>query len=158
MKGVHIVRGHGKEYCYAWRGGPRIMSKMGTKAFDAELGRAKATPKSQRAEYKTPLKEPNIGNRIQLDSDKNPDLTHLYRHYGFDGKLLYVGITKSTLGRWGEHTRRGDRRSIWTDEVALITVDHYPTREDAEAAEAAVILAERPTFNRVVRIAKKLAA
>jgi hypothetical protein len=77
MKGVHIVRGHGKEYCYAWRGGPRIMSKMGT---------------------------------------------------------------------------------IWTDEVALITVDHYPTREDAEAAEAAVILAERPTFNRVVRIAKKLAA
>jgi hypothetical protein len=157
MKGVHIVRGIGKDYCYAWRGGPRVNAKIGSKAFFAELEYARATPKPQRAENKTPPKEPNVTDRLRLDPDKHPGLTHLYRHYGFDGKVLYVGITRSALGRWGEHLRRGNRSS-WIDEVAVITVDHYSTRAEAEDAEAAIVLAERPVFNRVVRIGRRKAA
>jgi hypothetical protein len=153
-KGVHEVRMHGKVYYYAWRGGPRIRAAFGTPEFDQELAHAKATPKSHRAEHKAPPGAPKVGNRLQLDRAKNPDLTHLYRHYGFDGKLLYVGVTRSTPTRWLEH----NKRSTWVDEVAVITVDHYPTREAAEDAEAAAILAERPLFNRVVRIGQKLAA
>lgn len=37
IKGIHIVRSKGREYAYAWRGGPRLMSEPGTDAFVQEL-------------------------------------------------------------------------------------------------------------------------
>jgi len=37
IKGVHIVRSKGREYVYAWRGGPRLLSEPGTEAFVQEL-------------------------------------------------------------------------------------------------------------------------
>ena len=33
LKGIHTVRGKGRTYYYAWRGGPRINEKPGTPAF-----------------------------------------------------------------------------------------------------------------------------
>lgn len=33
LKRLHIVRSKGKEYCYAWRGGPRINAERGTPEF-----------------------------------------------------------------------------------------------------------------------------
>ena len=77
-----------------------------------------------------------------------PGLTHLYRHYDFDGKLLYVGVSNNVIGRWATHKSKNP----WADQVAVITVDHYPTREAAENAEADAILAERPRFNNHVRL------
>lgn len=37
IKGIHVVRSKGREYVYAWRGGPRLTSEPGTDAFVQEL-------------------------------------------------------------------------------------------------------------------------
>lgn len=43
IKGVHIVRSKGREYVYAWRGGPRLQSAPGTDAFVQELAELTAS-------------------------------------------------------------------------------------------------------------------
>lgn len=43
LKGVHRVRVKGREYCYAWRGGPRLKATYGSPAFVAELHAAQAS-------------------------------------------------------------------------------------------------------------------
>jgi Arm DNA-binding domain len=86
--------------------------------------------------------------RLMLTRGEAPGLTHLYRHYDFDGKLLYVGVSHNTIDRWTSHKRKAS----WVDLIATIRIDHYPTREAAEDAEADAILAERPRFNSQVRI------
>lgn len=92
--------------------------------------------------------EPPSRVRKALTRIEAPNLVHLYRHYGFDGKLLYVGVAKNTLRRWNDHGGVAE----WADLVATITVDHYPTRGEAEAAENAAILAEKPRFNSRVHL------
>lgn len=87
--------------------------------------------------------EPPKRLRQRLTRAEAPGLIHLYRHYDFAGKLLYVGVAKNTLRRWNGH----QRAAMWADLVAVITIDHYPTQEEAEAAENAAILAEKPRFN-----------
>ena len=91
-----------------------------------------------------------IGNppRKALTRAEAPDLTHLYRHYDFDGRLLYVGVSNNVIARWTRHKRQAP----WIDLVANIRIDHYATREEAEDAEAVAILAEKPRFNGNVRI------
>ncbi|KAK0361054.1 hypothetical protein LTR94_024851 [Friedmanniomyces endolithicus] len=41
IKGVHVVQAKGREYIYAWRGGPRLRSEPGTEAFVQELAEAR---------------------------------------------------------------------------------------------------------------------
>jgi integrase len=43
IKGVHIVRSKGREYVYAWRGGPRLQTAPGTDAFVQELAELTAS-------------------------------------------------------------------------------------------------------------------
>jgi integrase len=40
LKGLHIVRSKGREYIYAWRGGPRVKGIPGTPEFQANYNRA----------------------------------------------------------------------------------------------------------------------
>jgi hypothetical protein len=101
-------------------------------------------PAAQRAQIVERLRT----KRKRLIRDEAPDLTHLYRHYDFDGKLLYVGVSNNVLGRWDGHKHK----ATWADQVAVITVDHYPTREEAEDAEANAIITEKPRFNGHVMI------
>jgi hypothetical protein len=61
------------------------------------------------------------------------------RHYDHAGKQLYVGLSGDSVGRWMMHKRK----SPWVDDVAIMTVDHYPTKEAALDAEAEAILTER---------------
>jgi hypothetical protein len=68
----------------------------------------------------------------------------LYRHFAADGTLLYVGISNNHVNRLSAH--RTD--SAWFPLIASITIEHFPTRADAERAEVAAILRERPIFNR----------
>jgi len=54
IKGVHIVRSKGREYVYAWRGGPRLTSAPGTEAFVqelAELRRGRADPDKSKLRF-----------------------------------------------------------------------------------------------------------
>lgn len=71
--------------------------------------------------------------------------TALYRLYGQDGVLLYVGITKNIRVRFAHHARNKD----WWPQVdrgrtRIVWLDDRPT---AEAAELEAIRDERPVHN-----------
>lgn len=70
-------------------------------------------------------------------------MTELYRHFDANRRLLYVGVSLSTL----ERLRRHKRSSHWFAEVVYITIERFETRELALAAEKAAVKAERPRFN-----------
>jgi predicted GIY-YIG superfamily endonuclease len=67
--------------------------------------------------------------------------THLYRHYNSDNELLYVGISVDAVSRLKRHS------SEWKWTVARSEIAMFPTREEASAAEAEAIRAERPKYN-----------
>jgi predicted GIY-YIG superfamily endonuclease len=67
----------------------------------------------------------------------------LYRLYGTDGTLLYVGITFDPGTRFWQHGARKE----WWPEVTRNTVVWHRSRYEAHRAEAAAIEAERPLYN-----------
>jgi hypothetical protein len=72
-------------------------------------------------------------------------VTTLYRFYDEFGVLLYVGVTSVGPSRWSEHEKNRE----WWERVARVTVEQFPDRATAMAAEKAAILAEHPLFNTV---------
>lgn len=69
--------------------------------------------------------------------------TALYRHFDADGALLYVGISLNSIKRTMQH-RSGAR---WFEQIARITIEWLPSREEAEQAERNAIRSERPANN-----------
>lgn len=69
--------------------------------------------------------------------------TALYRIRGEAAVLLYIGITNSPAIRWNAH----QQAQPWWDELRSLTVEWHETRDEAEAAEKAAILAEQPKYN-----------
>ena len=67
----------------------------------------------------------------------------VYRHYGIDGQLLYVGTTITAFGR----LRRHIDTSRWKAEIAQVEITHYATKEEARDAEKHAIQSEHPLFN-----------
>ncbi len=92
-----------------------------------------------------------LAARVKLDPATTPDLTSLYRHYDRDGTLLYVGVTQAPMTR----AKRHKEESPWGHLIAIITIDDYPTKDEAEAAEADAILAEHPIYNCHVALYRK---
>lgn len=82
---------------------------------------------------------------LSLPDDSEP--TDLYRHFDQAGKLLYVGISISAVGRLAAHAQR----SRWTHLVARVEITKYPSRKAALIAEEVAIRDERPEFNIRVR-------
>lgn len=72
--------------------------------------------------------------------------THLYRHFDANGQLLYVGISLSALKRLSQH----NSQSRWADQIANVTIETFPTRDSALAAEREAIISERPIHNRAL--------
>ena len=70
--------------------------------------------------------------------------TTVYRHFDKDGELLYVGISMSFLHRQVAHRRV----KSWFDQIATITLTHYPSRREALDAETLAIRTESPKYNR----------
>lgn len=70
--------------------------------------------------------------------------TTLYRVYDQAGLLLYVGISKNALKRFGEHSMS----QPWWGDGTTVKMQHYPTRAEALAAEEAAIKSERPAHNK----------
>lgn len=71
-------------------------------------------------------------------------MTHqLYRHYGEDGELLYVGRSLSAVHRLKQHARTAH----WFDAIRRVEIDPYPTREAVKQAERELIKLLRPKFN-----------
>ena len=67
----------------------------------------------------------------------------LYRFYGDDGALLYVGISANPAARFARHS---DDKAWW-EEVRGIGMEPYPDRDSVLAAEARAIEVERPRYN-----------
>ncbi len=67
---------------------------------------------------------------------------NLYRHFGQDGKLLYVGISISALARLAAH-----KESAWFNDIATVTFTRCRGRLDALRAERVAIRREMPTHN-----------
>lgn len=74
-------------------------------------------------------------------SDSTP--TSVYLYYDEHDILLYVGITSRGMRRQTEH----NRTKAWWQYVARQEVEHYDTRPEAIAREAALIGSRTPPFN-----------
>lgn len=79
----------------------------------------------------------------RADQADAPRRTALYRMFAADDTLLYIGIAYSFGSRWA----REAATAPWYPEVQRQTVDWYPARELAAAAEVAAIKAENPKYN-----------
>jgi excinuclease UvrABC nuclease subunit len=75
----------------------------------------------------------------------------LYRHFDVKGTLLYVGISLRPFSRFKEH----NTHSGWADQIANMTIEHFPTRMEAMAAEIKAVQEENPLYNIKLRKPKK---
>jgi len=69
--------------------------------------------------------------------------TALYRQRDAAGYLLYVGVSCSPADRMHQHASQ----SHWAGEIATVSVEYFPTRDEALAAERSAIACERPRHN-----------
>lgn len=69
--------------------------------------------------------------------------TALYRHFGENDVLLYVGISLSATTRLAQHSKNAP----WYEDIKRITIEYLDTRELAIIAEKKAIIFERPLFN-----------
>jgi len=70
-------------------------------------------------------------------------LTTLYRLYGADDVLLYVGTSVAPQDRWEQHARN----KLWWSSVQRATVEWHPHRAAALTAEREAIRSEKPLHN-----------
>ena len=71
----------------------------------------------------------------------------VYRCFGEDDSLLYVGVSKNVKNRLSYH----QANAVWYDQMQRHTVDRYRCRQDAENAEMRAIRCEKPLHNVVGR-------
>jgi predicted GIY-YIG superfamily endonuclease len=69
--------------------------------------------------------------------------TALYRLYDAEDELLYIGISEAPEKRWAHHASE----KSWWPQVARKEIRWFPTRKEAEAAEARAIATERTPHN-----------
>lgn len=75
--------------------------------------------------------------------DAPPERTALYRLYGADDRLLYVGVSNDPPNRMQQHA--GDKP--WWPEVARHGLEWLDTRDEALDAERLAIYTEKPKYN-----------
>jgi predicted GIY-YIG superfamily endonuclease len=68
---------------------------------------------------------------------------HLYRHYDLFDELLYVGISINAINRLGQHKNN----AAWFSSIHRVTIEKFPTKEDALNAEQRAIKTEHPAHN-----------
>ena len=69
--------------------------------------------------------------------------TNLYRHFNSEGRLLYVGVSLSAIGRLAGHRTKSD----WFPNIARVEIETLPDRISALCAEKDAIANESPQFN-----------
>jgi len=67
----------------------------------------------------------------------------LYRHFDFEGRLLYVGISVSPMSRLGSHIDG----SSWAKRITRVEIEWLDSEDEARTAERRAIRAERPEYN-----------
>lgn len=69
--------------------------------------------------------------------------TALYRHFGKDGELLYIGISYNPFARLSQH----ELSSSWASLTVSMTIEYFESREDALLAEKHAIINDKPIYN-----------
>lgn len=67
----------------------------------------------------------------------------VYRIWSESNELLYIGSSKSYLGRIGDHLATKD----WAAEIASVTIEQFSTIQQAKEAETQAIANEFPKHN-----------
>jgi predicted GIY-YIG superfamily endonuclease len=70
-------------------------------------------------------------------------VTHLYRLFDKEDRLLYVGISKKVFNRINEHMNE----KSWASEIAREEVTRFANRGEAMDAEIEAIKKEQPLYN-----------
>lgn len=76
----------------------------------------------------------------------------LYRHFGADDLLLYVGISLSTVSRLAQHRTQ----SGWFHKIVKITIENFRTISEARFSEKSAIKKEKPIYNFMHNSQKKI--
>lgn len=77
------------------------------------------------------------------DPVPSDELHVLYRFFDAEDQLLYVGITADPGTRWKVHSKQ---KPGWR-QVIRVSLEHFDSRVDLEAAEIEAIKTERPLWN-----------
>jgi predicted GIY-YIG superfamily endonuclease len=80
---------------------------------------------------------------VRWGKPQKPVPTALYRLWGGDGALLYIGITSNPEVRWTNH----ESDKPWWPLVKDRSLRWFPNRDRALEAEARAIRAEHPVHN-----------
>ena len=97
-----------------------------------------------RFELPTPSLRVSGSEETEVDvSDVAP--TTVYKFYGEDDELLYIGITGTGLRRIGQHRRNAE---FWSKSTR-IELEHFDTRTDALDRERELIRSLKPPFNTI---------
>jgi hypothetical protein len=92
------------------------------------------------------MKTEQIAAALLADRNREAqERTELYRHYDDEGKLLYVGISLSTVSRLIDH-----KESPWFGRISHIKIERFPTRKAALIAEQIAITMEGPEYNKAM--------
>lgn len=78
-----------------------------------------------------------------------PPAPVVYRAYDRNCRLLYVGCTKNLPARLRTHAGNGKQAPGWWADVSCVSVEEFPTYDDAWLAESRAIAAEDPLYNQV---------
>jgi len=72
----------------------------------------------------------------------------VYRCFGPDGRLLYIGSTKNKHIRFHSH----EQQTSWWPEVANIQTEEFGDITAARSAEVVAIRTEHPAYNRMLSV------
>lgn len=132
---------------FAWpRGEPRPLRVGGAPtartARRRELGRSGQQGRGAREGVSAPWRGMvPFGSMVKSDRP-----TWLYRCFGENDVLLYVGITSDLPVRLCDHMEKD-----WWHQVTVVTTERFEHRQPAEHAEGIAIWNEQPVHNRLGR-------
>jgi integrase len=134
LEGLHIVRSKGRTYVYAWRGGPRILSELGTDAFIEELAQKRierpARDPSLLRGLVADFKDARDWRELSVKTRQNwtPFLDRITDKFGklpvraFDRPLIRVAI-KEWRDEWRHAPRQADMALQVLSRVLSFAVD-----------------------------------
>jgi predicted GIY-YIG superfamily endonuclease len=101
------------------------------------------------AQARRPITRAEVAERYSADPDE-----WVYKCRDSSGAIIYIGTTNSGLRRFRQHSDGAP----WFREVAMIDVEHHPSRRAAEARERELITDLQPRHNIALKRSRKRAA
>jgi predicted GIY-YIG superfamily endonuclease len=77
----------------------------------------------------------------------NNKATYVYRMYGTNDSLLYVGLSVNLSNRISNHVHEKE----WADEVMYMKAELFPCRDSAKWAERQLVQRNAPKYNVLLR-------